>query len=181
MIRSIQVINSSESQPFILVTDARDGLGLYKVFSKTKRKHGVKTNKVKIELCAVTPFGMALNPMASSYLKEDSEMLRFFYIDNRGVVKVFKIPKPGASNSAKTQSSISDMTLCSITTHTGLSLVRKFIRHEDKLIAFDITGQLIKLNITPDINYFIAQSLEEEKAIRRAAEKCIPTETLNDG
>ena len=89
------MINSTESQPFILVTDARDGLGLYRVFGKTKRKLGVKTNKVKIELCAVTPFGMALNPMVSSCVVEDSETLKFFCIDNRGVLKVFKINRPG--------------------------------------------------------------------------------------
>ena len=110
------------------------------MFSKLKRKQGVKTNKVKIELCAVTPFGMALNPMVSSYVREDNSMLRFVCIDNRGVLKIFKMHKPGQVGSRKSQSAVTDMELTSVATHTGLSLVRELLTYGRQLIGFDITG-----------------------------------------
>ena len=51
------------------------------------------------------------------------------------------------------------MHLSSITPHTGLSLVRKLLSFGQTLLAFDITGALIKLSNAPEIGYGIAQTL----------------------
>ena len=72
------------------------------------------------------------------------------------------------------------MNLSSITTHTGISLVRKFTYYENQLIAFDITGQMVRFVINADIGYEVAQSLVDEKAVSRAREECIPRETTNE-
>ena len=75
-----------------MVADARDGLGLYKVFFKKKKKNNVKTRKLKIELCAITPFGMALNPMVTCYIKDkDQQKLKFVCIDIKGDFKLFRM------------------------------------------------------------------------------------------
>ena len=71
------------------------------------------------------------------------------------------------------------MHLSSITTHTGLSLVRKLLSFGQTLVAFDITGALIKLSNTPEIGYETAQTLQQDQATKRAMEQCIPIEPAN--
>ena len=48
------------------------------------------------------------------------------------------------------------MDISCIATHTGISLVRKMINYDDQLIAFDITGKMIKLILNSDIKYEVA-------------------------
>ena len=100
---------------------------------------------------------MALNSMVSSYIKEDSHILRFVCIDNKGTLKMFKMFKPLSQGSArKPLTAITDMDLSSVATNTGISLVRKLLKYGDQLIAFDITGQMIKFNLNSDLGYEIA-------------------------
>ena len=175
------MIRGTGPNPYFLVADARDGLGLYKVFNKTKKKHSEKVNKLKIELCAVTPFGMALNPMVASYIKEDSQMLRFICTDTKGDLKMFGMQEPAQGHARKPLTAITDMNMSSVTTHTGISLIRKFTNYENQLIAFDITGQMMRFGINSDIGYEVAESLGDEKAVSRAREECIPKETTTKG